>query len=55
MRELGAADHVLRQRRGRDVDIADGKTKQRIAHRAAGHPRLLAVRIEQRQHPCRRT
>ena len=36
-------DRFLGQRRRRDVDIGDGLAEQRVAHRAAGDPRLLAT------------
>jgi hypothetical protein len=51
---LGAADHRIRQRGGGDVDIADRKPQQHVAHRTADHARLLAVTVEQTEHPRRR-
>ncbi len=43
---VGAAHHLLRQRRGGDVDVAMRQAEQRVAHRAADHARLLAVAVE---------
>ena len=47
--EPGAADHLVRQRGGGDIDIADRKLQQRIADRAADDARLLAVAVQQSQ------
>src|SRR5262249_7841850 len=46
----GRAPHYfLRQRGGRDIDLARRQTEQRVAYRAADDARLLAVAIEHRQ------
>jgi hypothetical protein len=50
----GAPDHLIGQRRRRDIDIADRNFHQRVADRAADHPRLLAIAIEQFEHARRR-
>ena len=52
---LGAADHLIGQRRGRDVDIADRNVQQRIADGAADHAGFLAIAVEQSEHARRRT
>jgi hypothetical protein len=44
---LGAADDLVRQRRGRDVDVAGRDLQQRIADGAADHAGFLAMAIEQ--------
>ena len=41
--------HLVRQRRGRDIDLPDRLADQRVAHRAADHARLLAVAVERVQ------
>ena len=51
----GAADHLGGQRRGRNIDLADGKLHQRVADRAADRARLLAVTVEQFEHAGDRT
>ena len=51
---LDAADHLLRQRGGGDVDVAHRLAEQRIAHRAADDARLLAVAVEHREQPRER-
>jgi hypothetical protein len=43
---FGAADHLVGQRRGRDIDIADRNVQERVADRAADHPRFLAVLVQ---------
>src|SRR5664280_947923 len=52
-----ALDHLVRHRRGGDVDFMDRNAEQRVAHRAADHARLLAVTVEHpkqtRQRACR--
>ena len=50
----GAADHLVGQRRGGEIDLADRLADQRVAHRAADHARLLAVAIERVQEPRQR-
>ena len=50
VRELGAADDVLGQRRGGDVDLAHRQSEQRVAHRATNHAGFLAVRVQQPEH-----
>ena len=45
----GAAHHLRRQRRGRDIDVAQRHAEQRVAHRAADDARLLAVAVERRE------
>ena len=52
---LGAADDLVGQRRGRDVDVAEGNFQQRIAHGAADHAGFLAIAVEQREHARGRT
>ena len=47
---FGAAHHLVGQRGGRDVDIADRDVQQRIAHRAADHARFLAIAAQQFEH-----
>ena len=47
---LGAADHLGRQRSGRDIDIADRNPQQRIADRAANHAGFFAAAVEQSEH-----
>ena len=47
---LGAADHLVGKRRGRDVDVAQGNIQERIANGAADHAGFLAIAIEQREH-----
>jgi hypothetical protein len=47
---LGAADHFVGQRGGRDIDIANRDVQQRVADGAADHARFLAVAIEQFEH-----
>ena len=49
-----AAHDLVGHRRGRQIDLADLKTEQRIAHRAADHARFLAVLVEHRQKPHER-
>ena len=44
-----AAHDLVGQRGGRQIDLAYAETEQRIAHRAADHPRFLAVLVERRQ------
>ena len=46
---LGAADHLLGQGGGRDIDVADRNVQQRIADRAADHARFLAVAVQEVQ------
>ncbi len=52
---LGAANDLVGQRRGRDVDVAEGNLQQRIAHGAADHAGFLAIAVEQREHARGRT
>ena len=52
---LGAADDLVGQRRGCDIDVAEGNIQQRIAHGAADHAGFLAIAIEQREHARGRT
>ena len=52
---LGAADDLVGQRRGRDVDVADRNVQKRIAHGAADHAGFLAVAVEQGEHARGRT
>ena len=42
----GAAHHLLRDRRGREVDVAHRFAQERIAHRAADNLRLFSVAVE---------
>ena len=51
---LDPAHHFFRERGGRDIDIADRLTEQRIAHGTADHARLLAVAVKERQQPRQR-
>ena len=51
----GAADDLVRQRRGRDVDVAGRDIEQRVADGAADHAGFLAIAIEQREHARGRT
>ena len=53
-RGADAADHLVGNGGGGDVDFADRLAEQRIAHRAADHARLLAVAIEHREQPRQR-
>ena len=50
----GAADHLVGNGGGGDIDLADRLAEQRVAHRAADHARLLAVAIEHREQPRQR-
>ena len=50
----GAADDLLGQRRGRDVDVACRDIEKRIADGAADHAGFLALAIEQRKRACGR-
>ena len=47
---LGATDHFIGQRRGRDVDIAGRDVQKRIADGAADHAGFLAIAVEQSEH-----
>ena len=51
---LDAADHLVGQRRGGDVDVAVRLAEQRVAHRAADDARLLAVAVEHGEQPRKR-
>ena len=53
-RSGAAADHFIGNGGRRDIDFADRQSHQCVAHRAADHPRLLAVAIEQRQNARQR-
>jgi hypothetical protein len=54
---FGAADHLGRQRRGGDVDLARMLAEKRVAHGPADRARLLAIAVEHgeeaRQRPAR--
>jgi hypothetical protein len=52
---LGAANDFGGQRRGRYVDVAEGNIQECIANRAADHAGLLAVAVQQCEHPRGRT
>ena len=52
---LGAANHLVGQRRRRDVDITQRNVQERIAHGAADHAGFLAIAVEQREHARGRT
>ncbi len=45
-RRLDAADDLVGQRRGGDVEVAMRRAEQRVTHRAADHARFLAVAAE---------
>jgi hypothetical protein len=47
-RRRRAADHFVGNGGGRDIEFDNRLAEQRIPHRAADHPRLLAVAIEDR-------
>ena len=48
-----AAHHLVGQRGGGDVDVAERLAEQRVAHRAADDARLLAVAVEHREQRAR--
>ncbi len=51
-----APHHLLGERSGRDVDVAQRHADERIARGAADHPRLLAAAVEEIEHaPHRRS